>query len=262
MKKAFIITLLAMALSTAFAQNGGIIHVDFEPDLCISSPNFSDTISIDFDQDGTSDYKVFLSWRSTGEIAIDMITSWEHRYKILDNDTIVPSEETYPSLHYWLESDYQWQHMFEDGSTHSEDYIGFRLTTNGEHYHAWARVYADIQYTSTTSKVWVYVDSFAFCMIPNYPLRWGQASLTENIDETEAIAFATLHPNPTSGIVTITGQDMRQAVVFNTLGQQVAITQGEGNELRIDMATLPTGVYFVNITDDEGRKCLRKVVKE
>ena len=69
-------------------------------------------------------------------------------------------------------------------------------------------------------------------------------------------------PNPSSGCITITGKKLRQAEVFNMLGQQVLSVQGEGNELRIDMAALPAGVYFVNVTNDEGRKCVRKVVKE
>ena len=35
-----------------------------------------------------------------------------------------------------------------------------------------------------------------------------------------------------------------------------------GETLQIDIANLPAGVYFVNIMDEEGRKCVRKVVKE
>ena len=38
--------------------------------------------------------------------------------------------------------------------------------------------------------------------------------------------------------------------------------QGKGETLQIDIANLPAGVYFINITDEEGRKCVRKVVKE
>jgi hypothetical protein len=38
--------------------------------------------------------------------------------------------------------------------------------------------------------------------------------------------------------------------------------QGKGNELHIDMTALPAGVYFVTVTDEEGRKCVRKVMKE
>ena len=74
--------------------------------------------------------------------------------------------------------------------------------------------------------------------------------------------FATLHPNPTTGQVTIMGHDLKAAVVLNALGQQVATATGEGETLQIDIANLPIGVYFVNVTDSEGRKCVRKVVKE
>ena len=74
--------------------------------------------------------------------------------------------------------------------------------------------------------------------------------------------FATLHPNPTTGLVSITGDNLRQAEVLNTLGQQLLSVQGKGNELHIDMGALPAGLYFVTVTDNEGRKCVRKLVKE
>lgn len=70
------------------------------------------------------------------------------------------------------------------------------------------------------------------------------------------------HPNPTNGLVTITGKDLKQVEVLNILGQCVAKVQGQGETLQIDIANLPAGVYFVNIMDEEGRKCVRKVVKE
>jgi len=75
-------------------------------------------------------------------------------------------------------------------------------------------------------------------------------------------AFATIHPNPTTGLVIITGKALKQAEVLNTLGQCVATTQGQGETLQINIANLPTGVYFVRVMDEEGRKCIRKVVKE
>ena len=71
-----------------------------------------------------------------------------------------------------------------------------------------------------------------------------------------------LTPNPTKGQVTITGQYLKSAEVFNTLGQRVATATGEGDNLSVDLSGQPAGVYFVNITDKEGRKCVRKVVKE
>ena len=71
-----------------------------------------------------------------------------------------------------------------------------------------------------------------------------------------------LHPNPTNGIVTVTGENLRQAVVVNMLGQQVLILQDKGNELNIDITSQPQGIYFVNVTDKHGRKCTRKILKK
>ena len=82
-----------------------------------------------------------------------------------------------------------------------------------------------------------------------------------DIEEKENMT-CIIHPNPTNGIVTITGANLKQAIVFNSLGQRVATIQGEGETLQIDIANLPVGIYFVNITDSEGRMCVRKVVKE
>ena len=100
----------------------------------------------------------------------------------------------------------------------------------------------------------------AYCTIPNYPFMAGQTSFVWGTEENEATA--TIHPNPTTGLVTITGKDLKQAEVLSTLGQHVAIAQGKGETLQIDIANLPTGIYFVRVTDEDGRKCIRKVVKE
>ena len=72
----------------------------------------------------------------------------------------------------------------------------------------------------------------------------------------------TISPNPTTGLIIVTGKNLKQVEVLNTLGQRVAKVQGQGETLQIDIAKLPAGVYFVNVMDEEGRKCVRKVVKE
>ncbi len=75
-------------------------------------------------------------------------------------------------------------------------------------------------------------------------------------------AFAEIHPNPTSGLVTVTGKSLKQAEVFNTLGQRVLSVTGEGDKLHINLQGQHAGIYIVNVTDTEGRKCVMKVVKE
>ena len=81
------------------------------------------------------------------------------------------------------------------------------------------------------------------------------------LDENDTEIF-NIVPNPTKGLVTVTGVNLRQAEVFNMLGQQVYSAHGKGNEFHIDMTILPAGIYFVTVTDEKGRKCVRKVVKE
>lgn len=82
------------------------------------------------------------------------------------------------------------------------------------------------------------------------------------MEQSASTASATVHPNPTTGQVTVTGKDLRQAEVFNTLGQRVLCVNGEGDALHVDINGLPSGIYFVNVTDAEGRTCMKKVVKE
>jgi hypothetical protein len=93
---------------------------------------------------------------------------------------------------------------------------------------------------------------YATTQIPDYDVEEHQTDQ----------AFATLHPNPANSMVTITGKNLKSAEVLNMLGQRVAKVQGQGETLQVDIAKLPAGVYFVNVTDAEGRKCVRKVVKE
>ena len=81
-------------------------------------------------------------------------------------------------------------------------------------------------------------------------------------EENVQISNYGIYPNPTTGMVTIMGKDLKTAEVFNALGQHMANDKGNGEQLTVDISDLPAGVYFVNITDSEGRKCVKKVVKE
>ena len=107
---------------------------------------------------------------------------------------------------------------------------------------------------------------------PEYYKTWAMLTDTVpvfgdyyvGIQENEAMPeeMALLYPNPTTGLVQVFGQGLKQAEVTNALGQRVVTAKGEGDQMTIDIAHLPTGLYFVCITDEQGRKCVRKVVKE
>jgi hypothetical protein len=104
-------------------------------------------------------------------------------------------------------------------------------------------------------------------LLPNSGSNIWVLKVTDNHDydyvsETALDNKVNIMPNPTTGQVTITGQDLKSAEVSNTLGQHVATATSDGDRLTVDLSGLPVGLYFINVTDEEGRKCVRKVVKE
>lgn len=250
MKKNLFITLLMVALccTCGFAQQGEIIYTDFNPDLTlVEGINSHDSIMLDIDYDGVYDVKFFLIFYHFTIPVYEALNGWS---------LCAATDSTF------LDSEYiQWWHDYylQPYTT----YIGLKKVIGEDCYYGWFYTYDGITKNDKGTKAGtLFIDRVAYCTIPNYPLRAGQTSLTEDIVENEATAFATVHPNPTNGLVTISGLNLRQAEVVNTLGQRVAIVHGEGNQLSFDIGGLPAGIYFINVTDEEGRKCLRKVVKE
>ena len=82
------------------------------------------------------------------------------------------------------------------------------------------------------------------------------------VDENQLHHIAKLHPNPTTGVVTIVGENLHQVKVFDMLGQAISTYQVKGHSISIDISFLSIGVYFVNITDENGRRCVQKIIKE
>ena len=248
MKKHLILAVLLLATLGLKAQQGEIIYVDFDPDW-IAQGSF-DTLWIDFDQDGTRD--LLFYWKLNGAATVQTLVtaeSWEI-HPMRDNDTIPP----YPSISEIEELWVTHPNVLPPGGYYphgSSLKWAVRHRVREHYYYGWFQI---LQYVS--------FDKYAYCTIPDYPLIWGQTDLNESIEEKGSTAFATVHPNPTNGLVTIAGENLRQAEVVNVLGQQILCVQGKDNELHIDMTALPAGIYFVTVTDEEGRKCMHKVLKE
>ena len=137
--------------------------------------------------------------------------------------------------------------------------VGLRYIDGEDCYYGWAE-FQETNISDTQESF--HIAKTCYCAIPNYPLHWGQTSLNVGFEENETTAFATIFPNPSRNNFFITGKDLKQAEVFNALSQHVATAQGEGEQMTVDISASPAGVYFVNITDKDGRKCVRKVVKE
>ena len=260
-KQLFVLLLLLLAFIGSKAQQGEIIYKEFDPPLYFEVKDIgglSENVLLDIDQDGATDYKLtYYFSKSTYNVLQESWNTTKFRTVGFGggSDTIPwpnGSETAWKNwevLHCW------------NGAEEYYDRIGILKVIDGNKYYGWIHQYGSEEH-SFPFKKWVYIDKMAFCTIPDYPLRWGQITITSIEENNDSNVFATVHPNPTTGLVTITGENLRQAEVFNMLGQKVHSAKSEGNELQIDLAVLPSGVYSVNVTDSEGKKCVRKVVKE
>ena len=290
MKKIILLTILLSftALTCVNAQQGEIIYREFDPPLKLIMNIYgpAQTLELDFDGDGEADHRYYAEYWDfhVWDLYEVSLNGWEIRLVCLDendniitynaNDTLIPSP-TYnandslgpyspfgwrrgPDFAYYYEPDNN-----SNGIYH--EHYGIHKVIDGKNYYGWYHGYGSEgrEYSGGPYLYKIYIDKIAFCTVPDYPLVYGQTSLTEGVEENgESQTFANFHPNPTNSLVTITGENLRQAEVFNMLGQQVLCVQGKDNELHIDMTALPAGIYFVNVIDEEGRKCMRKVVRE
>ncbi len=70
------------------------------------------------------------------------------------------------------------------------------------------------------------------------------------------------YPNPTEGNFTILGNNLVQAEVFNILGQRTTAARANDTGLALDLTGQPAGIYFVSITSQDGKRCVKKVIKQ
>ncbi len=149
-------------------------------------------------------------------------------------------------------------------------FIGVRHQINDDFYYGWMQVSVYIQDVAEPGQaVWevgkyadVTVYQMAWCTIPNYPLRVAQTSLSWGTMENSEQFLVSVLPNPTNGQVTVIGKELKQVDVHNAIGQHVTSIQDVGNLLKMDLSGQPAGIYFLNITDQNGKRCVKKVVKE
>lgn len=271
MKKYIIIMLVLLSCLDMRAQTDGCLIVkEYSPD---EWHLIHETTYVDMDDDGEYDFRYGVDVSSSMMAAPYIYAKNGCCFHALDGEYYYFNNVFYDFNIQFNDSTLSWRHdsygtnIFPEhnwiGDYHLDTITyksGIRNGQEGEYYYGWMEAYAVVTYNYDS--VWFYIARTCYCTIPNYPLRWGQTSLDTNVDEQSGTAFATVHPNPTNGMVTITGLNLRQAEVVNTLGQRVAAVKGEGNQLSVNISNLPAGIYFVNVTDEEGRKCVKKVVKE
>jgi len=244
-------TLLLMAIGIK-AQQGEIIYRDFEPDSTLKLWSDIRSMTIDLDGEGSPDIELYYTIGG----GLGIISPHIHSNKpdvlelcAIDSVYVIPNNEA------WVTDVSEWV-------VRANDYYAFRYKHNDGYLYGWFETFKKEVIENGLREVYWGVDRVAFCTIQDYPLVWGQTDLIVVEENGVTSAFTTIYPNPTTGQITILGENLQQAELFNMFGQQVLSVLGRGNELQIDISALLAGVYFVAITNEEGRKCVRKVVRE
>ncbi len=249
MKKTFIIIATLFTFLTVQAQENYIISTLYDPDSCFTldyhwtkdfdnAYAYSDTVKIDINQDGIGDVLVFLEPHDAGGY-MSYVRTAAPQWKLSLTDATIINE----SLNWYstvnLSVNYEFNHF---AFRHQAD--------DGIHY-GWASI-------ENTAHCVNCICCFGYCTLPDTPIQWGQTELW-GVEETEANAFATLQPNPTTGLVSVTGETATEVQVFNPLGQLVKTVQ---NTNEISLEGLPQGVYLLRVTTEDGKVFSDKVVKE
>ncbi|MGB3591089.1 MAG: T9SS type A sorting domain-containing protein [Nonlabens sp.] len=77
----------------------------------------------------------------------------------------------------------------------------------------------------------------------------------------ENLAQVVVHPNPTTDIVNVFTQyedDQLTLKLFDLLGKELVVV----NAKRMDLTSVPSGIYLLQITNEDGNSLTRKIVKE
>ena len=77
----------------------------------------------------------------------------------------------------------------------------------------------------------------------------------EGLEETAESAF-NVYPNPTTGMVTVEGENINAIAIYSAAGQLVNVVRDN----KVDMSTFGAGVYFLNIIDNANNTTVQRVV--
>ena len=155
------------------------------------------------------------------------------------------------------------------GTASVTDHYVITRSTDGSNYSVIG--WADGDATSYVDKgmhmSFYYYQVKAANIIPGGGMCWSEPAMatdgihnyvTANVTDVEEInSNIGVYPNPTNGIVNIEAENIKNIVVFNTLGQKVFETV----ENQIDLSQFGTGLYMLRIATEHGNSVKRIMVK-
>ena len=152
-------------------------------------------------------------------------------------------------------------------------YMLFRRTADGEYKRIKLLNASTLSYTDGTVNVEgdYYYQLFAYYDALDCTSSPANRKYEPNVFELHAYYSPTgleemetwkIAPNPTNGMVNISGLMLQKVVVYNVVGQMVAERKMEGETITMDLSHLPSGLYFLDMIHQNGSTCVRKLLKQ
>lgn len=81
------------------------------------------------------------------------------------------------------------------------------------------------------------------------------------VAENDETVKSNIYPNPTNGRIFVKGQNINMVKVYNICGQEMVSVKADSDNMNIDLGSFTSGVYMVEIIDNQGNSVVNKVVK-
>lgn len=276
MKRIFLLLIVLSFGRCLYAQGGDILYTDYEPDITQTFHNYvqTDSLKFDLDRDGVYEWLFIGAPYIHNSIRIIIKPNVANSFPGVDTlgyyrrlrlqscqfgDTLLNLNWEYGAQDFWAT---YWG--YENPGVYPHDMFGVRYLTDNGFCYAWFEISVECDSSSwdqLPTVINLAIHRSAYCTQPDYPLRAGQTDYTWDIPENENSALASVYPNPTSNMLTVMGSNLHQIEIYNALGQRIITRPAESDRTTINLNIQPTGVYFVSVTDKEGKRCVKKVVK-
>ena len=248
--KTLLLAVFACLFSTSlFSQEEGtIIYTDFEPDSVIY-PVHIDYIDINYDNEWDIKFirEIYcgygvLEHRFTSNNDFWSVTQLSHEYG-----------DPLSSINVW----YNNVELLKYGYHY---HIALRHQVEGKYYYGWMKLYVEMHDESWHDPS-VTITEMAYCTIPNYPLKFGQKSLTEDVAEMSAANYYSLYPNPTDNVLTLKTSAEHECEMVEIFSIDGRLIKSQTNDFsNINVEDINSGIYFVRIRFRNGETFTEKVV--
>ena len=244
-KTLLLTVLISLFCGNLFSQEEGtIIYTDFEPDSVIYPVDIE---YIDINYDNEWDVK-FIREIYGGFGVLECKDYWGVRhlaYNFNDSLSSIKKWSTYVEL-----------------LTYGNDYhIALLHKVGAECYYGWMKLYVE-RHDASWHDPSVTITEMAYCTIPNYPLRFGQKSLTEDVAEIDGFNRQyELYPNPADDRLVLKLADEHKCENVSVYSIDGRMLKSQNTDFEnIDVSALTRGVYFVRIRLQEGSVFTEKIV--